>query len=712
MKLVKRTLAIFLCLLFLATGPIGAFLQLNSHAETTEVDSESVNQISAVTGDCEVTVSGQVSEDMTLSLNDVDIDTDEFGIENEEDVVTSLDIKVMDGETEWQPEEGDQVTITFDAAALGMQNGDEFVIYHQHEGVVSVSDVYIVENDQLTFQSNGFSIYVVVGTYSNDWNYNNYQITMTTGDSRQVTSTSNGRAYKWTLVDGDVDSFRLTNTNNKTATLRAVAPGEATLQCEITTNNGRTTEETMKVVALASVGDSVNDDIIFANIDKAYRKGDTEYENTYGPYVMKIRFEDDDGNVLKYADGTTVGEDYYVFDSETNIDVNTFAASAPDGYTYAGAFFYWSGHFSGDKVYVTSVDRDNSKVSAGSYLWYSGTHSTSGAGRWYYQASGVLHIVYVPIDEVHTVIFKDHCGYELANYALQHNDSGVKFPAGYVDNIDNMEDTLIPNHHTAHDAGYEFSGNWIVTGGGRGIDGTYTTAELKSAITKWNITSNITITAECAEPDVTIQYEVVGPEGCGTVTPTAETVKVTGTANGSTAAVNDNYRFVGWYSDAECTTQISTELQYVPSKNADGKHVAATYYAKFEAANADLTITKSGADDVDENQIFLFTITGPNDLSMQVVINGNRSVTIKNLPIGEYTITENQDWAWRYSLTGITAAKDAEATVTGSAITVDLTAEGETVSFTNTRSQGYWLGGDSFVENVFSAAAAAAQVAE
>ena len=80
--------------------------------------------------------------------------------------------------------------------------------------------------------------------------------------------------------------------------------------------------------------------------------------------------------------------------------------------------------------------------------------------------------------------------------------------------------------------------------------------------------------------------------------------------------------------------------------------------------------------------------------------------------IGEYTITENQDWAWRYSLTGITAAKDAEATVTGSAITVDLTAEGETVSFTNTRSQGYWLGGDSFVENVFSAAAAAAQVAE
>lgn len=128
--------------------------------------------------------------------------------------------------------------------------------------------------------------------------------------------------------------------------------------------------------------------------------------------------------------------------------------------------------------------------------------------------------------------------------------------------------------------------------------------------------------------------------------------------------------------------------------------------------NSQLTIIKSGADDVDEDQVFLFTITGPNDLSMQVVINGNRSVTIKNLPIGEYTITENQDWAWRYSLTGITAAKDAEATVTGSAITVDLTAEGETVSFTNTRSQDYWLGGDSFVENVFGAAAAAAQVAE
>ena len=54
-----------------------------------------------------------------------------------------------------------------------------------------------------------------------------------------------------------------------------------------------------------------------------------------------------------------------------------------------------------------------------------------------------------------------------------------------------------------------------------------------------------------------------------------------------------------------------------------------------------LTIRKEGWQTIDENQSFLFDVTGPDGYSKRVVINGNGSVTIKGLKIGStYTVTE------------------------------------------------------------------------
>ena len=642
---------------------------------------------------------------------------------------------------EIQPAEGFQVDVSFDMSFATEGEITNLNVYHMEEIIedatpevatfasrmsffanreVNTSISYVAElvssnagSNSIEFSADSFSIYAVIGNYSNDWNY--YQITMTVGDSLQVSTstTGNNYNYSWRIIEGDNDSFALSNTNNRQATIMAVEEGEITLQCTVTQRTWQTvttvTTETKKVVALPTVGNSVNDDIIFANIDKAYISGDTEYENTYGPYVMKIRFEDTNGNVLKYADGATVGEDYYVFDSDTNIDVNTFAASAPDGYTYAGAFFYWSGHFSDDKVYVTNVDRVNSNTAYGSHLYYSGTHSTSGAGRWTYQASGVLHVVYAPIEDVHTVIFKDHCGYELANYALAHNDRGVKFPSGYVDNVDNMADALIPNHHAAHDPGYAFIGNWVVTGGGSGIDGTYTTATLKSAITKWNITSNITITAQCSEPEITINYVVIGPEGCGSVAPDSETVKVASEeAEGSIATATEPYSFVGWFSDEAGTELISEEEKFVPQK-VDGKNVAATYYAKFELAVADLKITKTGWQSIDPNQSFIFDVkNSKGELVNRVTICENGSVVLKDLPVDTYTVEEVENWSWRYTATRYIpggfreSVKDLEAKATANdSRSVNLTNGDQQILVVNERDQIYWLDGDNYCQNIF-----------
>ena len=202
------------------------------------------------------------------------------------------------------------------------------------------------------------------------------------------------------------------------------------------------------------------------------------------------------------------------------------------------------------------------------------------------------------------------------------------------------------------------------------------------------------------EQTVEIKYEVVGPTAsCGTLDNYQESqLKVTtGAVKGSTPTAADGFKFVGWYKDEACTQPVDESWvvanKLIPHKTKDlGNNVmgyeAATYYAKFEPDVADLTITKSGAEDIDENQSFIFTVTGPNDFSAKVVIQGNRSVTIKGLEVGTYTVTEDTDWSWRYTPQG------------GNSQEITLSAtEPNTVTFTNKRSNGKWLGGDAYKRN-------------
>lgn len=102
----------------------------------------------------------------------------------------------------------------------------------------------------------------------------------------------------------------------------------------------------------------------------------------------------------------------------------------------------------------------------------------------------------------------------------------------------------------------------------------------------------------------------------------------------------------------------------------------------------DLTIKKSGCNEkLDPNQTFVFTVTGPNDFSMEVVIKGNGSTTITNLPAGEYTVKEDTGWSWRY--------QPSSNNLTGS-------PENSTVAFSNDRSNDKWLDGNDYSENVFA----------
>ena len=198
---------------------------------------------------------------------------------------------------------------------------------------------------------------------------------------------------------------------------------------------------------------------------------------------------------------------------------------------------------------------------------------------------------------------------------------------------------------------------------------------------------DLTLVAQWQERAVTIDYVVVGPDGCGTVTPASESIPVeTGSASGSTAAASsNNYRFIGWYSDARCTHRVSTNAKFVPNKSGE-MWTAMTFYAKFDWNIADLTITKSGVAAADADQSFIFHITG-NGTDMYVTIKGNGSVTIKNLKVGTYKVEEVKSWSWRY-----TPADGVQS------VSI-LNGQTNSVTFVNNRTNDNWLSAESSAVN-------------
>lgn len=97
-----------------------------------------------------------------------------------------------------------------------------------------------------------------------------------------------------------------------------------------------------------------------------------------------------------------------------------------------------------------------------------------------------------------------------------------------------------------------------------------------------------------------------------------------------------------------------------------------------------LTIQKTAKDGttIDPNQTFVFHVKGNNnDVDMQVVITGANKQVIKNLPVGEYTITEDTSWSWKYTPT----SKDQFVT------TSDINNGTATVTFENENKGINWL---------------------
>jgi uncharacterized repeat protein (TIGR02543 family) len=171
----------------------------------------------------------------------------------------------------------------------------------------------------------------------------------------------------------------------------------------------------------------------------------------------------------------------------------------------------------------------------------------------------------------------------------------------------------------------------------------------------------------------------------------------------------ENYRFIGWYKDKACTIPVTnTETtDIVTSDPSDSNNnnkllplasnVDVTYYAKYDYKRGDLTITNTFAEGEtpDNTQGFEYIIQGADEgynswVNLKVCIVGAGSQTIKDLPIGSYTVTQT-GWSWRYD-------KDTKITKTVNVVSTPT----KEVTFTQTMSNTKWLDGNGYLDNNFT----------
>ena len=228
----------------------------------------------------------------------------------------------------------------------------------------------------------------------------------------------------------------------------------------------------------------------------------------------------------------------------------------------------------------------------------------------------------------------------------------------------------------------------------------YNTENLKELVWKHNDTLSKNVTMHDTEPKLTYEYThaTTGEALLGALnqeTPVKVTVKIGDT---------DVTQYVTFYrqKDAKCPGTCDLHDKGIDDKISVNATDTNRVNFIVHMGTFDLKITKivNGRPTYDAQQTFLFHVTGPNGYSQDVILLGNAdgtgsegSVTLKNLPVGSYTVTEDTGWSWRYTCTS-----GAEVNITENNLT-NGTAEAK---FTNEYSEDHWLGDNAYADNMFA----------
>jgi len=196
------------------------------------------------------------------------------------------------------------------------------------------------------------------------------------------------------------------------------------------------------------------------------------------------------------------------------------------------------------------------------------------------------------------------------------------------------------------------------------------------------MTSDRVIVCYTKAIDYTISYDLAGGKVAdGVATETNYTVEQAITLLES--PTKEGWTFVGWkLAEGVGSWNAGT---YTAAQAIDvGNFGDVTFVAQWERSLVDLTIVTNSTD---ANQSFIFTVSGTRSdevefKSIEVVLVGNDSITIKDMPVGDYTVIEKNGWSWRQN--------------NGVSKTANLREESETVTFSFGVDRPYWLSGCSY----------------
>ena len=117
----------------------------------------------------------------------------------------------------------------------------------------------------------------------------------------------------------------------------------------------------------------------------------------------------------------------------------------------------------------------------------------------------------------------------------------------------------------------------------------------------------------------------------------------------------------------------NTDTKIMVSAKVDGVEKASTSYVvhpKF----CTLTVNKEVAKLYGANDSFIFNVVGEGNFDgkfeAKVVINGAGSATLTGLPVGNYTVTEDTGWSWRYTCDSSTMSTDLSSNNAKGSVTI------------------------------------------
>lgn len=165
----------------------------------------------------------------------------------------------------------------------------------------------------------------------------------------------------------------------------------------------------------------------------------------------------------------------------------------------------------------------------------------------------------------------------------------------------------------------------------------------------------------------------------------------TGDAPYTTEDIQIGYDWVGKIgTDIVPNHDTDVNLTYKVNGNDITDKVNGDKSYKVIAKTCTLTVNKSVAKTYSNNDSFIFNVVGKGNVpyNAQVVITGNGSATLTGLPVGDYTVTEDTAWSWRYK------SDNSKATTTLSSA-----KDNDSVTITNKLDDNRWLGDETFVIN-------------